>query len=158
MKQLLPLCAAAIVAVVAGSAAADGQYATSLTFTDGAIETPLTDKPGDPANGRAVLGKRSLGNCVACHAVSDMTDVPWHGEVGPALDGAGSRWTVAQLRGIVVDAKRMFDGTIMPSFHKVGPFTRPGDGYTGKAAKEIAPILDAQQIEDVVAYLATLKE
>ena len=106
-----------------------------------------------------MISDRGLGNCVACHAVSAMPDVPFQGDVGPALDGVADRWEEAQIRGILSDAKMTFDGTIMPSFYKTGPFIRPGDAFTGKAAEgELAPLLTAQQIEDVVAYLLTLKE
>ncbi|HAG25447.1 MAG TPA: sulfur oxidation c-type cytochrome SoxX, partial [Rhodobacter sp.] len=83
----------------------------------------------------------------------------FQGNVGPALDGVGSRWSEAELRGIVSNAKMMFDGTVMPSFYKTEGYTRLGDAYTGKAPKgDVPPILSAQQIEDVVAYLLTLKE
>ncbi len=124
----------------------------------GAVEASLTGKPGDPASGREIVSAKSLGNCIACHANSDMAEVPWHGEVGPPLDGAGDRWTAAQLRGIIVNSKAVFPGTIMPAFYKVDGFIRPGEGYTGGPAETVEPILTAQQIEDVVAYLATLKE
>ena len=88
-----------------------------------------------------------------------MPDVQFQGDVGPALDGAGDRWTEAQLRGIVSNAKMTFEGTRMPAFYKTEGFIRPGDGYTGKAAPpDLPPILTAQQVEDVVAYLLTLKE
>ncbi len=71
---------------------------------------------------------------------------------------SADRWNEAQLRGIVANAKKTFDGTIMPSFYKTSGFIRPGDGYTGKAAEEtLSPMLSAQQIEDVVAFLMTLK-
>ena len=118
----------------------------------------LTGAPGDPARGREVVGNKSLGNCVACHANSDMSDIPFHGEIGPMLDGAGERWSEAELRGIVANAKMMFPDSMMPSFYKVDGFTRPGNAYTGEAADDsFGPLLTAQQIEDVVAYLATLK-
>jgi sulfur-oxidizing protein SoxX len=79
--------------------------------------------------------------------------------VGPELDGVADRWTEAELRGIVANAKEMFPETIMPSFYKTSGFVRPGNAYTGKAAEgELEPLLNAQQIEDVVAYLLTLKE
>ena len=88
-----------------------------------------------------------------------MPDVAFQGNVGPSLDGAADRWEEAQLRGIVSDAKMTFDGTVMPSFYKTGPYIRPGDAFTGNAAEgELPPMLTAQQIEDVVAYLLTLKE
>jgi sulfur-oxidizing protein SoxX len=130
----------------------------AVEFVDGAVETSLSGKPGDPEKGRAVMANRGLGNCVACHKISEMADVPWHGEVGPPLDGTGERWTEAELRGIVANAKMMFPGSMMPSFYKAEGFIRPGDGYTGKAAKTVEPVLTAQQIEDVVAYLATLED
>jgi len=96
----------------------------------------------------------------ACHANSEMEDVPFHGEVGPSLDGAADRWSEAQLRGIVANAKMTFDGSIMPAFYKKSGYVRPGNAYTGKAAAEedLSTLLTAQQVEDVVAYLMTLKE
>ncbi|MEQ8902471.1 MAG: sulfur oxidation c-type cytochrome SoxX [Roseovarius sp.] len=129
-----------------------------VPFEDGAVAVSLTGAPGDPARGREVVGNKSLGNCVACHANSDMSDIPFHGEIGPMLDGAGERWSEAELRGIVANAKMMFPDSMMPSFYKVDGFTRPGNAYTGEAADDsFGPLLTAQQIEDVVAYLATLK-
>ncbi len=130
-----------------------------VVFKDGAVETPLTDKPGDPAAGRMVIGTKKLGNCVACHAVSEMSDIPFHGEIGPLLDGAGDRYTEAELRAIIVDAKKVFPDSVMPSFYKTGPYIRPGKAFTGKAPDgPLPPLLTAQQVEDVVAYLKTLKD
>lgn len=151
---------AGLLAVLAGSAANAAEVAPDTTpFDDyGAVEVSLSGAPGDPAAGQKVLSSRGLGNCVACHMVSDMADVPFQGEIGPPLDGAGDRWTEAQLRGIVADAKRTFPDSMMPSFYKTGPYIRPGDAFTGKAAQgELPPLLSAQQVEDVVAYLMTLK-
>ncbi|WP_297769128.1 sulfur oxidation c-type cytochrome SoxX [uncultured Roseovarius sp.] len=129
-----------------------------VPFEEGAVAVSLTGAPGDPARGREVVGSKSLGNCVACHANSDLSDIPFHGEIGPMLDGAGERWSEAELRGIVANAKMMFPGSMMPSFYKVDGFIRPGNAYTGEAADDsFGPLLTAQQIEDVVAYLATLK-
>lgn len=126
----------------------------------GEVEESLTGSPGDPTKGREVFSSRSLGNCVACHTVSEMiADVQWHGNVGPGLDGVADRWTEADLRGIVANAKNVYDGTIMPSFYKTTGFIRPGEGFTTKPAQEpLPPLLSAEQIEDVVAYLMTLKE
>jgi sulfur-oxidizing protein SoxX len=130
-----------------------------VKFTDGAIAESLTGVAGDPVAGREVLGSRSLGNCVACHQVTDLSDVPFHGEIGPMLDGAGSRWSEAELRGIVANAKMMFPESLMPSFYRTDGYTRPGNAFTGEAADStFGPLLTAQQVEDVVAYLATLKE
>jgi len=125
----------------------------------GAVEQSLTGTPGDPEEGAKIVGSKKLGNCIACHQVSALPDIPFQGEIGPMLDGAGDRWTEAELRGIVANAKMLFEGTMMPAFYKDSGYTRPGKGYTGKAADDtLGPILAAQQIEDVVAYLATLKD
>lgn len=131
---------------------------TDVAFVDGAIETSLTGTAGDPVEGRKIVGDKGAGNCVACHAATDLADIPFHGEIGPMLDGAGERWTEAELRGIVANAKIMFEDSMMPSFYRVDGFYRPGNAYTGKAADDtFAPLLTAQQVEDVVAYLVTLK-
>lgn len=142
-----------------GSAALAETAPADVAFEEGAVAQSLTGAPGNPEEGAKVMANRALGNCVACHAVSAMPDVAFQGDVGPALDGAADRWDETQLRGIVSDAKMTFEGTIMPSFYKTGPYVRPGDAFTGKAAEgELPPLLNAQQIEDVVAYLMTLKE
>jgi sulfur-oxidizing protein SoxX len=147
----------ALIGAATGAAAAEIAPG-EVPFEDGAVTVSLTGTPGDPARGREVVGNKSLGNCVACHANSDMSDIPFHGEIGPMLDGAGERWSEAELRGIVANAKMMFPDSMMPSFYRVDGYTRPGNAYTGEAADDsFGPLLTAQQIEDVVAYLATLK-
>jgi sulfur-oxidizing protein SoxX len=152
------ILALAIVGMAAGAAAAEIAPG-DVVFEDGAISASLTGQPGDPVRGREVLGSRSLGNCVACHTNSDMADIPFHGDIGPMLDGAGERWTEAELRGIVANAKEMFPESMMPSFYRVDGYTRPGNAFTGEAADDtFGPLLTAQQVEDVVAYLVTLKE
>jgi sulfur-oxidizing protein SoxX len=144
---------------VASAAIAEDVSPTAVAFNDIAVEQSLTGIPGDPANGRVVMGDNSVGNCVACHQVTEMSDVPFQGNVGPMLDGTGERWSEAELRGIVVNAKVAFEGSIMPAFYKTEGFIRPGNAYTGKAADDtLGPLLTAQQVEDVVAYLVTLKE
>ena len=89
-----------------------------------------------------------------------LSSAAFHGNVGPSLNGTASRWTEAQLRGIVADSKKTFDGSMMPSFYKKSGYIRPGNAYTGKAPAEadLSTLLTAQQIEDVVAFLKTLKE
>ncbi|MBF9043613.1 sulfur oxidation c-type cytochrome SoxX [Rhodobacterales bacterium HKCCE4037] len=124
----------------------------------GDIMESLTGEPGDAERGREIMVTRGLGNCIACHQVTALEDEQFHGEVGPSLDGVGDRWEEAALRGIVVNAKNVFPESVMPAFYRVDGFIRPGDGYTGGPATEIMPILDAQQVEDVVAYLMTLTE
>lgn len=130
-----------------------------VTFDeDGAVAASLTGVPGNAEEGAKLAATRPLGNCVACHVVSALS-ADFQGDIAPALDGAADRWSEAQLRGIVIDAKHTFEGTMMPGMFKTGPFIRPGDDYTGKAAPaDLKPILTAQQVEDVVAFLLTLKE
>ncbi len=98
------------------------------------------------------MAARKLGNCLACHQNADLANLPFHGEVGPPLDGVAGRWSEAELRGIVANANMMFDGTIMPAFYKDAGYNRPLGKFEGKS------ILSAQQVEDIVAYLKTLKE
>ena len=123
-----------------------------VAFLDGAVSSSLTGVAGDAANGRKVFANRKQGNCLACHMNGDQSEQSFHGEVGPPLDGVGDRWSDAELRGIVANAKMMFDGTIMPAFYVDAGYTRPLKKFEGKS------ILSAQQVEDVVAYLMTLKE
>lgn len=125
---------------------------------NGAIAESLTGAAGDAAVGAQQYSDRTLGNCAACHVNADQPDVPFQGNIGPALDGAATRWSEAQLRGIVSDAKHTFPGSMMPSFYKVTGFIRPGIEFTSKPADEpLPPIMNAEQIENMVAYLLTLK-
>lgn len=116
------------------------------------ISESLSGKAGDPVEGRKVFADRSLGNCLACHANSDLSEQQFHGEVGPALDGVATRWQPEQLRTIVVNSKLVFtDLTIMPSFYSLDVGINVREDLVGET------ILTAQQVEDVVAYLSTLK-
>ena len=116
------------------------------------IPKPLTARRGDPKEGlKAVIGRR-LGNCLACHQVSSIQSEAFHGELGPPLDGVATRWDEAKLRMIIVNPKKVFtEETVMPAFHRTEGFHRVRSEFAGK------PILTAQQVEDVVAYLSTLK-
>jgi sulfur-oxidizing protein SoxX len=143
----------------AGPALADVEPAAVVYEDSGAVAAPLTDQPGDPEAGKVVMTTRGQGNCIACHQVTALSDFAFHGNIGPSLDGIGGARTEAELRGIVADAKHTFPESMMPSFYKTGGYIRPGDAFTGKAGAEpLPPLLTAQQIEDVVAYLATLNE
>ncbi len=156
MKHTLTVFAAIF---VAGTAAAmDGSVAPKdVIFADGAIDASLSGTPGDPARGIEIMNK-GAGNCIACHQVSALADLPFHGEIGPSLDGVSERWSEAELRGIVANAKIMFPDSRMPSFYKTDGFVRLGNAYTGKAHEgDVKPLLAAQEIEDVVAFLMTLK-
>jgi len=134
------LCLALLIAV-AGSATA--QVAPYKVVGDG-IPQSLTGKPGNAAAGRALLAKREAANCLQCHAVKKDKELASGGDKGPALDGVAAALTPAQLRLSVVDYSRVTGGTAMPSFHKA-----PAGGDK--------PQLSAEQIEDIVAYLSTLK-
>jgi len=117
-----------------------------------AIPAPLTGKPGDAREGAKVVTGRRLGNCLSCHEISALRSEEFHGDVGPSLDGAAERWDTATLRMIVVNAKLVFGPeTAMPAFYRIDGLNRVRPEFVGK------PILTAQQVEDVVAFLATLK-
>lgn len=140
-------------ALLASTAVANPVAPSDVSVDDyGAVSASLTGVAGDAANGRKVFMNRKLGNCLACHVNSEMTEQSFHGEVGPALDGVADRWTEADLRGIVSNAKNVFEGTIMPAFYIDAGYTRPLEKFDGKS------ILAAQDVEDLVAYLLTLKE
>lgn len=144
-----------------GCAAFAGEVAPrDVAFNeDGGVEASLTGVGGDAEAGGIIMADKSKGNCIACHEITALSEAPFHGNVGPMLDGAGERWTEAELRSLIVDAKVMFDGTVMPAFYRIDGYTRPGDAYTGDAAQgDLDPLLSAQEIEDVVAFLMTLKE
>lgn len=157
MKYALGLGCAAMLA--ATTTYAEAVKPTNVVFTDGAVEQSLSGVAGDPAVGEKIMNK-GAGNCIACHQVSALEHLGFHGEIGPPLDGVADRWSMSELRGIVANAKIMFEGSMMPSFYKTEGFIRLGDAYTGNAHPdgEVQPLLTAQQVEDVVAYLVTLKE
>ena len=145
-------------AAFAAMASADTVAPGDVAFDDyGGVAASLTGVAGDVANGEKVMVTKSLGNCIACHQVGVLDYAAFHGEIGPSLDGVGDRWNEEELRGIVANAKMTFDGTLMPAMYKVSGFIRPGD-FKGKSVPNPPSILTAQQIEDVVAFLMTIKE
>lgn len=150
MKNLSAVaCSMVLFAVPAYS----GDVAPSdVKYEDGAVSVALSGAAGDPAAGRKAFINRKLGNCLACHANTEIPEQSFHGEVGPPLDGVADRWEVAELRGIVANSKMMFEDTIMPAFYRDSGFERTLEKFDGKT------ILTAQQVEDIVAYLMTLKE
>jgi sulfur-oxidizing protein SoxX len=116
-----------------------------------AIPVSLTGKPGDPVKGRAIVANRTVGLCMLCHSASVIPEERFQGDLAPDLAGAGSRWKTGELRLRIVDASRLNPDTIMPAYYKTEGLTRVSSAFAGKT------ILSAEQIEDVVAYLATLK-
>lgn len=150
MSVLRSTCAVfALVAVI--STGASGAELVKYTVKDGAIAKSLTGKPGDPAKGRKAAINRSLGNCLACHAMP-IPEQLFHGNVGPPLKGVGSRLKEGELRLRLVDSKKINPDTSMPGFYKTQGLHRVLKAWQGKT------ILSAQQVEDIVAYLKTLKE
>lgn len=149
----LSLLGAAAFAVSIMYAAGTGTAQELVKYTvNGGTSIPqsLTGKPGDPAAGREVAINRRQGNCLACHEMP-IPEQPFHGEVGPDLNGVASRYTEGELRLRVVDPKAINPDTIMPSFYKADGFHRVMKNFQGKT------VLTAQQVEDVIAYLMTLK-
>lgn len=114
------------------------------------IDTPLTDAPGDATRGRAIVASRQQGLCLLCHR-APIAEAPLQGDLAPDLAGSGSRWSAGQLRDKLVDARRANPVSLMPPYYSVGGLARVGGAWRGRT------ILTAQQIEDVVAYLVTLK-
>jgi sulfur-oxidizing protein SoxX len=116
-----------------------------------AIPESLTGVPGDPARGRAIVGNRQTGLCLLCHS-GPFPEEKFQGTLAPDLKGAGARWSEGELRLRIVDAARLNPQTIMPPYYRVEGLTRVAGAYKGK------PLLAAEQIEDVVAYLTTLRD
>jgi sulfur-oxidizing protein SoxX len=110
----------------------------------------LTGRPGDPVQGRAIVASRQRGLCLLCHA-GPFPEERFQGDLAPSLAGAGSRLTEAQLRLRLVDGRRLNPDSIMPSYHRTEGLVRVGPAWQGK------PILTAEEIEDVVAFLLTLR-
>jgi sulfur-oxidizing protein SoxX len=115
-----------------------------------AIPKSLTGSPGDPERGRAIVVKRE-STCLLCHS-GPFPEQRFQGDLSPSLKGAGSRWSEGELRLRLVDASRLNPATIMPSYYRLDGLHRVAQNYRGK------PVLTAEQIEDVVAYLMTLKD
>jgi len=122
-----------------------------LVVGDG-IPQPLTHTPGDAVRGRAIVVNRQQGLCLLCHS-GPFAEVREQGNLASNLQGAGTRWTAAQLRLRVADARRLDPNGLMPSLHRLPPTA--GSQRVGAAWRGL-PVLDAQQVEDVVAFLQTL--
>ena len=142
-----PTCSAdvphllAIVLVLTAAAAA-------AQVSDGSV-APLTDQPGDAVRGKEIVLDPARGNCLICHPIP--IDAEFHGDVGPDLAGVGSRYEEGALRLRVVDARQLNPASVMPAYHRTDGLHRVLKEYRGK------PILTEQEVEDVVAYLMTLK-
>ena len=124
-----------------------------------AINKSLTGKAGDMAAGEKVMVNKKKGNCIACHVITKLKakaakkpkKYSQMGLIAPPLDGAASRYTAGELRMLVVNAKAAFPDTIMPGFYRASDFTRVMGKFKGKT------VISAQDVEDILAFLATLK-
>jgi sulfur-oxidizing protein SoxX len=122
-----------------------------FTVVDDTIPASLTGAPGDAERGMKIVTNRQVGLCLLCHA-GPYPQERFQGTMAPDLSGAGARWNEGQLRLRMVDAAKINPETIMPPYYRVDGLTRVAPGFRGKT------ILSAEQIEDVVAYLLTLKD
>lgn len=125
--------------------------ASAQEIVGDAIPKSLTGQPGDPVSGRAVVASRSVGLCLLCHS-GPIAEERFQGDLAPTLAGAGSRWSEGQLRLRIVDGSRLNPDTIMPPYFRTTGLQRVARNFEGRT------ILSAQQVEDVVAYLMTLKD
>ena len=116
-----------------------------------AIPASLTGQPGDAGRGRAIVANRSVGLCLLCHS-GPIAEERFQGNLAPSLAGAGSRWSEGQLRLRIVDGARLNADTIMPAYYRTSGLQRVARSFDGKT------LMSAAQVEDVVAYLATLKD
>lgn len=132
------------------SGSADAQGLLKYAVVGEAIPQSLTGAPGDATRGRALVLERS-STCILCHS-GPFPETRFQGDLAPSLAGAGSRWQAGELRLRLVDAFRLNAATIMPSYYQVDGLARVGAAWRGK------PILSADQIEDIVAFLASLRE
>jgi len=116
-----------------------------------AIPQSLTGAIGDPARGRAIVLDRQKGLCLLCHT-GPFPEQRFQGNLAPDLTGAGTRWSEGQLRLKIVDSRRLNPATIMPPYYTMDGLVRVGRNWQDK------PVLSAEQVEDVVAFLTTLTE
>jgi sulfur-oxidizing protein SoxX len=122
-----------------------------FTVVDDTIPASLTGTPGDGERGLKIVTNRQVGLCLLCHT-GPYPQERFQGTMAPDLTGAGARWNEGQLRLRMVDAAKINPETIMPPYYRVDGLTRVAPAFRGKT------ILSAEQIEDVVAYLMTLKD
>jgi sulfur-oxidizing protein SoxX len=141
---LLAVCALAV-----GANAQDG--VRPYAVVGDAIPASLTGSPGDAARGRAIVVNRFVGLCLLCHS-GPFPEERFQGDLAPDMRGAGARWSEGQLRLRMVDPSRLNPDTIMPIYYRTEGFARVAPAFRGK------PVLSAEQIEDVVAFLTTLKD
>ena len=134
----------------AAACAAASAFAQAVSYESvgDAIPRPLAAEPGDAVRGRSIVVNRDQGGCTLCHEVPGETRF---GNIAPSLAGVGAKLSAGQLRLRVADSSRLNPDTPMPAYYRTEGLTQVAGAYRGK------PVLTAQQVEDVVAWLATLK-
>jgi sulfur-oxidizing protein SoxX len=150
MRLVRAVAIALLGAALAASRSAGAQELRPYTVVGDAIPQPLSGTKGDATRGRALVVERS-STCILCHS-GPFPEQAFQGDLAPNLSGSGSRWSEGQLRLRLVDASRLNAATIMPSYYRVDGLDRVGTSWRGK------PILSAEQIEDILAYLVTLRD
>jgi sulfur-oxidizing protein SoxX len=123
----------------------------AVVVKNGAIAESLTGVPGDAVRGRGIVTSRELGNCMLCHAFPDADGTRVAGNVGPPLAGVGARMSAGELRLRLVDSTLTNPDSVMPAYHRTADLKQVAAIYRGK------PVLDAQQVEDVIAWLQGLR-
>jgi L-cysteine S-thiosulfotransferase len=142
--------AAAILICCVGAAGAEDGLRPYAVVGD-AIPDSLTGVPGDPARGKAIVTSRQTGLCLLCHS-APLPEEKFQGTIGPDLQGSGARYSEGELRLRIVDSHRLNPDTIMPSYYRLDGLERVAPAFRGKT------VLSAEQIEDVVAFLKTLRD
>ena len=137
-------------ALLAALLPAHAQELALFTVVGDSAPSRLTSDAGDPARGRALVANRQVGLCLLCHT-APIPEERFQGDLAPDLAGAGACWSEGQLRLRLIDARRLDPDTIMPAYFRSEGLTRVGAAWRGK------PLFSAQQLEDVVAYLSTLR-
>jgi L-cysteine S-thiosulfotransferase len=150
-RRLVRVLATAAALCTLGNAGASGDELRPYVVVGDAIPASLTGAPGDPERGRATVANRQVGLCLLCHT-GPFPEEHFQGNLAPDLTGAGARASAGQLRLRIVDASQLNPETIMPPYYRVDGLERVAANFRGK------PILSAEQIEDVVAFLVTLKD
>jgi sulfur-oxidizing protein SoxX len=153
-KYILPLLGVAVLAIAGMATPANVAAEELVKFNvvgGNSIPDSLTGKAGDAAKGRETAIHRKKGNCLACHTLP-TPEQPYHGEVGPDLNGVGSRLSEGEIRLRIVNPKYSNPDTIMPAFYRTEGLHMVAKKFQGK------PMLTAEEVEDVVAYMMTLKE
>jgi sulfur-oxidizing protein SoxX len=144
-------CTVVCVTVASFSGASGQESLRPYTVVGDAIPASLTGASGDATRGRAIVGNRQVGLCLLCHS-GPFPEEKFQGTLAPDLKGAGTRWSEGQLRLRIVDSSRLKADTMMPAYYKIDGLARVAPAFAGK------PVLSAEQIEDVVAYLMTLRD